>query len=1026
MISLLAACFASPITVAEVAGRDVGVRIVKVRDECFEEYFARLRDGSSRTIAVSAAHPAVARPSPMPRVTAIDTGGLGLFSTAPSFRFQEFQIDRNAVILRSNGDQTIEKRIEVPQEGKVVRVTVRVGFGKDGTLIRSLMDAYAFAPDGKPGKPETTFAPGLRPAPNQVIGDHFFRSPVVFAQQGRSAFSLIPNVDVLADNRPMPTVLDLNVLGEVIAAPMLAFGFADHRLVGHVAFANDAAMLRKMPQTTEISADLIVDGDAEPLAGLGEPARYLWERDGRRYFDRIKPQAMPFQEYARVCYPAAFTEAYGDNKLGWLEVEIDGKTCGGIPAGWGFDRGWVSWQCWFNNLRSAWGMKWWGTNRPGVKDWADKADKMLNLALAAPMDRGACPTTYQSREKTWKGCLIAPDPSCYYDLTNMAWKGIWLLRWYVDFPDCPRKDDILSQCRQMADCMVRNQNADGSIPTWLTKDHRVVPILDHSAQTALPAWFLLEFARVDGNGKPYAEAATKAADFLLANVVDQRTYYDFETFFSCSPKTCLQRGTVLDDVKMHDPYTMEPPQNTLAMQWVAEALRAVGGWTRDERYAVGALKAIDRLCLYQNTWPISYRPVAYTYGGFGVQNSDGEYHDARQAQFGTTLCDLGAQLGRRDLFERGVAAVRASLALINHPLHDQNGIYPNPNYPPGLMPENCGHGGTDQQNGRTGFDWGEGSGLTSMAWLLKHYGGVFHHVTGGWAVGIDGVAVKPGAIPEYDAASWSRALFAPMNAFAAPWTGIQMVEVVRSDGKRGLMAKAQAPLQIRRIEGRVREGKPVVVAIPGWSSPSGNPRIEARFVDARGGNHPAAVGLEGLEASIPAEILDAGLIRLDGKFDGQAIECAPFRVFLDPTFRFDDWRMPGWVISGSFPDLPTRSKRMAFNAGDTPFIGTCEDGRGGYDDSYTGTVESPAFTVSRPKIRLLVGGGSGDGVYVELIRLDTGAQVAVERGRNREAMDERVWDVSALGGIPLRIRIVDRETGGWGHINVGLIRTVDR
>src|SRR6185436_9353826 len=117
--------------------------------------------------------------------------------------------------------------------------------------------------------------------------------------------------------------------------------------------------------------------------------------------------------------------------------------------------GWVSWQCWFNQLRSAWGLHWWGLklNKP---DWIDKSNKMLNLALAAPMDEGACPTTYQSREKVWKGSLIMPDPSCYYDLTNMAWKGIWLLRW-LEFEDCPRREEILKQCRAMADCMVRFQ-----------------------------------------------------------------------------------------------------------------------------------------------------------------------------------------------------------------------------------------------------------------------------------------------------------------------------------------------------------------------------------------------------------------------------------------------------------------------------------------------------------------------------------------------------------------------------------------
>jgi hypothetical protein len=37
-------------------------------------------------------------------------------------------------------------------------------------------------------------------------------------------------------------------------------------------------------------------------------------------------------------------------------------------------------------------------------------------------------------------------------------------------------------------------------------------------------------------------------------------------------------------------------------------------------------------------------------------------------------------------------------------------------------------------------------------------------------------------------------------------------------------------------------------------------------------------------------------------------------------------------------------------------------------------------------------------------------------------MEEVVWDVSEHAGKPLRIRVVDKEKGGWGHINVGWIR----
>ena len=587
-------------------------------------------------------------------------------------------------------------------------------------------------------------------------------------------------------------------------------------------------------------------------------------------------------------------------------MEIDGQPCGGICSGWGFTDGWVSWQAWFNQLRSAWGLHWWG-KRLGTQDWIDKSDKMLNLALAAPVDRGACPTTYQSREKSWRGSLITPRPECYYDLTNIAWKGIWMLRW-LQFDDCPRKDEIIKQCRAMADLMVSKQNSDGSIPTWLDKGLTVVPVLDHSAQSALPAWFLAEAqtALGAGNGQTYQRAATKAADFLAANVVDQQRYYDFETFFSCSPKQCRQMNGVLDDPAMHDPHSLEPPQNTLCMQWTAEALMAVDrlpqyppATTIDHiRWREQALKALDIMAMYQNVWPISYRTAAYDFGGFGVQNSDGEYNDARQAQFGCTLADFGVQLNRQDLFERGVAATRAALTLINHPLHDKYGIYPNPNYPLGLEPENDGHGGSDEQDGRTGFDWGEGSGLASMAWLLDKYGATYQG--SGWTVLVNG--------------------------------GSKAIDIINA-----------------------------------------NPPTELR----------------------------------------------------DPSFLFNESEMKGWTVHGDFPDVPSWSSRTNFGVNrDEGFIGTCEDGAGGYDDRYQGEILSPKFVVTKPKIKLLVGGGALPGTYVELLD-ENGKQIYIERGRNTERMTEREWDVSKYPGRLLQIRIVDHETGPWGHINVGRIRCTD-
>lgn len=1030
--------YAQPLT--DTFGQDVGVKVVRQTGELVEELYARDESGAMRLVFVSPTHPLVAAEGRGGRLSMLSAGSVGLFSEPPSFRLSESRVSRAdggwiVELLADRPEAKVRKRIYVPEKGNRLQVRLDVELPGENPRIHYLLNTYAFAPDGKSlskgGLPDSTYCPAIRPERSNVVGDHYFRAPAVVAQKGTLAGMLLPDIDVLAENRPIPTIVDLDADSGVVDAALLTYGFCDHRLSGHVYYVTDPGMVRAVPSKLTLGMDLLLTARAVPFGAYREASDFLWERYGRRYFDAVKPQALPFAEYPRFCYKAAFEEKEGENQIGWFEVEIDGRPCGGVMAGWGYQQGWVSWQGWFNNLRSAWGMRWWGKKLPGARDWVERADKMLNLALAAPLDRGACPTTYMSRQKQWKGCLITPSPDCWYDLSNMAWKGIWLLRWAADFEDCPRREEILRQSREMAECMMRNQNPDGSFPVWLTKDQRPIDILNHTAQSALPAWFLFDLATmVDGPLRDRLRAsAVRCADFLVEEVVDQQRYYDFETFFSCSrkPYRMLPSGGSLPDHEaMRDPHTLQPPQNTLSMQWSAEALRSAHTATAKKVYLDSALKALDMMALYQNVWPISYRTAAYTYGGFGVQNSDGEYHDARQAQFGATLCDFGAQLGRRDLFERGVAAVRASLALVNHPLHDQNGIYPNPNYPLGLMPENCGHGGTDQQNGRTGFDWGEGSGIASMAYLLHKYGGVYVDEANGWAVGVDGVA-------SVDAKG--ERIAAPLAAMAHPWTGHQVVEVRTSKGATRQVV-AEPPMAIRRIDLRFTDGKPHLVAVPAWRSAGGTPRFEARFVVAeqrprsatpfepalhpKGSRIAASIEPEGLGADlVPAT--GARWVWLEGTFDGKQIACEPVRIWIDPIFDFTDPGLPGWQVEGDFAEVPTRSRRYNFNAGGLPFIGTCEDGRGSYNDAYLGTITSPQFTVTGDRIRLLVGGGGGPSVFVELVDVASGKQIYVERGRNREIMDERVWDVSKHKGRPLQIRIVDREQGGWGHINVGRI-----
>jgi fructan beta-fructosidase len=99
-------------------------------------------------------------------------------------------------------------------------------------------------------------------------------------------------------------------------------------------------------------------------------------------------------------------------------------------------------------------------------------------------------------------------------------------------------------------------------------------------------------------------------------------------------------------------------------------------------------------------------------------------------------------------------------------------------------------------------------------------------------------------------------------------------------------------------------------------------------------------------------------------------------------------------------------------------------------DQATGTLTSPEFSIARPFINLLIGGGGYAGetevqlhVGDEIVRTATGPNT---QPGGSEELTEYSWDVAALIGQNARIRVVDKHTGGWGHINVDDIRQSDQ
>ncbi len=99
-------------------------------------------------------------------------------------------------------------------------------------------------------------------------------------------------------------------------------------------------------------------------------------------------------------------------------------------------------------------------------------------------------------------------------------------------------------------------------------------------------------------------------------------------------------------------------------------------------------------------------------------------------------------------------------------------------------------------------------------------------------------------------------------------------------------------------------------------------------------------------------------------------------------------------------------------------------------DRSTGRLVSPSFVIQRRFIHFLIGGGGYRGktcinliVDGRVVRTATGPNT---RPGGSERLNWHTWDVSEFEGKEARIEILDRATGGWGHINVDHIVQSDR
>ncbi len=607
------------------------------------------------------------------------------------------------------GPHRVIRHLMIDGDGSWIRVVTR--FEPAGRAsLHQLFDRLRFS-----HRAEWSFAPSV----GGFVPDAQYKAPLILVQNGRVALGIVPDLAVLhrSELERCNHTLDLDVPG----GPELSVGFLPARFARHSVYAADPARTWNTDAAVENAYYVLLTAAAEPGQAYRQAVRWHWNHFGRaQQATAAAQQAGVAAEFRGLTLWDEWRKAVWqqESPRRWLAVPLpDGSTGGGVETiRWGGPRPSVYLSAWFNSLRTSYGMALYA-RRTGDKKLLALARQTVELALkspghdgamkciAVPADKGA-PTVWAAGD----GCGASiKDGFLGYD---MCWTGYWLLRWRAS--QLPGSADILPRCERLAQFMIARQAADGMLPTRFAEDGSVDQELSRTvkAETGPVALFLLELYQQHRDPRCLA-AALQGLDFLQKNVIPQRQWYDFETFFSCSPRTIT-----------FDARSGQWPANNLALGQTVAAYLAAYRATGQQRYLAKGESLLDYLLLYQQCWtnPVLNALSCPTMllGGFTTQNSDAEWSDARQSQCGNILLDYYRATGKVEYLERGVAALRAQFP-----------VSPSENW------AHCGYGGGNRSI--SSFHWGQGSGMAGIEIDEDFLRDAIVDVAAGRGVGVNGL-----------------------------------------------------------------------------------------------------------------------------------------------------------------------------------------------------------------------------------------------------------------------------------------------
>jgi putative membrane-bound dehydrogenase-like protein len=136
---------------------------------------------------------------------------------------------------------------------------------------------------------------------------------------------------------------------------------------------------------------------------------------------------------------------------------------------------------------------------------------------------------------------------------------------------------------------------------------------------------------------------------------------------------------------------------------------------------------------------------------------------------------------------------------------------------------------------------------------------------------------------------------------------------------------------------------------------------------------------------------------------------------------FETGTLKDWTATGeAFKGMPIKGDTVAKRRPDMRSNHQGQFWIGGYEragDKPQGTLTSVAFKVTHPWASFLVAGGPHTTTCVEVVEKATSKVIHRAIGTESENLTRELVDLSAFQGKEIFVRVVDRHSGHWGHVN---------